>query len=287
MLYIDYTPINHSQGEVNMDALNNKLVISDDRGDCDKFMSLADRVSTSSENIMNNDNMNSHDSGARAERVGFAGIDHTNQNGAEARLVTNSNGSEARLATNSNGAEGRSVTEKFGFSNLDATHKEGFETRENIDRFGLRNSDAIQFFGLKNLEATKDSLKDLLISTKDDLKNVLISQKDDIKDLLISNKNDFKDVLLKNCQVEKDMLLQFKDAQLIAMQNKADLSAQIAECCCENKQLIMERSNHTDELIRKLDEQRVRDELAKTREELIALKIRSTIVPLPVAATAI
>lgn len=257
---------------------------------CGEFMSIADRISTASENVMNNDNANSHDAGARAERVGFAGIDHTNQNGAEGRLVTNQNGSEGRLhtnvngsegrlVTNQNGSEGRSATEKFGFANLDATHKEGFETRENVDRFGLRNNDATQFFGLKNLEATKDALKDTLISNKEDLKNVLISHKDDIKDLLISNKNDFKESILKSCQVEKDMLLQFKDAQLIAMQNKADLAREIAECCCENKALILEQATKTDLLIRQLDENRVRDELAKAREELIALRLRASLTP--------
>lgn len=250
-----------------MDAIvppnNTSLVTSSDHAtnDCAKLMAVSDRISTATENVMNNDNSNAHDAGARAERVGFAGIDHTNQNGVEGRITTNTNAAEARLLVREEGHESRS------------------ETR--------RNADAIERFGLKNLEATKDSLKDMLISSKEDLKNVLISHKDDIKDLLISNKDDFKDILLKNCQMEKDTLLQFKDAQLFAAQNTAAIQASIAECCCENKQLILERANHTDELIRKLDEQRVRDELTKTRDELIALKIRATLAPLPVSTVAI
>lgn len=291
-----------------MDAIvppnNTSLVTSDDnhrrhdygyRDDCGKFLSLADRISTASENVMANDNSNAHHAASTAERIGLASIDHTNQNGAEGRLVTNQNGAEGRGNTDRNGAEvrgsverngaeGRSVSERLGLANLEATRKEGHETRDDVDKFGFRTQDAVERFGVKNLEATKDGLKDLLISTKDDLKNVLISQKDDLKDLLISNKNDFKEVLLKNCQVEKDMLLQFKDAQLIAMQNKADLQAQIAECCCENKELVREQGNQTRDLIRAEMEARLREKLSKTENELIALRVRATLPPALVAA---
>lgn len=185
-------------------------------------------------------------------------------------------GLAAEATAHRNGLANMNATERFGLANLVETAKEGHETRDNIDKFGLRNADAIERFGLANLNATKDSFKDLLISTKDDL-----------RDLLISQKNDFKDVLLKSCQVEKDTLLQFKDAQLFAAQNQAILAAQIAECCCENKSLIIEKANATDALVRQLDKDRIQDELARTREELIALRLRATLPPLPVAAVAI
>lgn len=233
---------------------NTSLIVDDkDRLYCRNNDEVLNRVSTAAENVMNNDNSNAHDAGARAERVGFAGISATERNGAESRGNSHLNSMEARILA----------------------REEGHESRDQI----RRSEDAIERFGLKNLEATKDSLKDILISTKDDLKNVLISQKDDLKDLLISTKNDFKDVLLKNCQIEKDMLLQFKDAQLIAMQNKADLQRQIAECCCENKALIIEKANDTDSLIRKLDEDRVRDQLRKAQGELEALRLRASLLP--------
>lgn len=300
-------PINGQPGfVVNDDHRGSRGNHHDDGG---KFMSLADRISTAAETVMSNDNSNAHHAASTAERIGLAGIDHVNQNGAEGRLVTNNNGSEGRLNTNQNGsegrlvtnqngaeirgntdrngAEGRGVTERFGIANMEATRKEGYETREDVDKFGFRTQDAIERFGLKNLEATKDSLKDILISTKDDLKNVLISQKDDIKDLLISNKNDFKDVMLKNCQVEKDMLIQFKDAQLVAMQNKSDLEKQIAECCCENKELVRDQASITRDLIRSESESRLRDDLRRTQDELTALRIRASLVPPPVAAVSL
>jgi hypothetical protein len=75
-----------------------------------------------------------------------------------------------------------------------------------------------------------------------------------------------------------------KDAALTAAQNAAAIAKQLAECCCANKELIRESRCHTDELVRKLDENRVRDELAKTREELTALRLRASLAPPPVAA---
>lgn len=245
-----------------MDAIvppgNTSLVTND--SDCNRG-----RYHSDAPTIMANDNANAHAAGAQAERVGFAGIDHTNQNGAEGRLVTNQNG-----------VDGRAVSERNGSETRNLVREEGHETRGKVDLLGIRNIDAIERFGLKNLESTKDGFKDLLISMKDDLRDVLISQK-----------NDFKDVLLKSCQVEKDTLLQFKDAQLVAMQNKADLAAQIAECCCENKELVRAEADQTRQLILKLDEQNLRDKLRKAEEELIALRLRSTLPPFPIAAVGV
>lgn len=250
-----------------MDAIippNNQNLVIDDQHRThhkDHTPIILDRISTATENVMNNDNSNAHSALATAERLGLAGVASTERNGAEGRDNTDRNSMEARLAQ----------------------REEHHETRSEI----RRTEDAIERFGLTNLTATKDGLKDLIISMKDDLKNVLISQKDDIKDLLISNKNDFKDVLLKSCQVEKDALLQFKDAQLIAMQNKADLAREIAECCCENKELIRAEADRTRELMRSLDEGNLRDKLRLAQEELIAVRLRSTLVPLPTAAVSL
>lgn len=113
------------------------------------------------------------------------------------------------------------------------------------------------------------------------LKN-FTSSKNGFKDLLISNKNDFKEVLLKTSQVEKDNLLLHKDAQLLALKNKSDLAKEMAHAVCKIESLIIEKSHHTNELIRKLNEQNLRDKLHKIEEELTALKLRVALSPLPV-----
>lgn len=62
---------------------------------------------------------------------------------------------------------------------------------------------------------------------------------------------------------------------------------QLAECCCEQKMLIAEKACQTDALIRQLDGDRIKDERDKLREELIALPLRSGLLPPLVPAVSI
>jgi len=64
----------------------------------------------------------------------------------------------------------------------------------------------------------------------------------------------------------------------LELQRQAD---QIAACAakeramntCELKELILERSHHTDQLLRKLDEERVKQELTDAKQEILALRL--------------
>jgi hypothetical protein len=55
-------------------------------------------------------------------------------------------------------------------------------------------------------------------------------------------------------------------AMMYANTNTSTLAAQIAECCCETK-----------ELIRSIDAQRIRDDLAEARAELLALRTAAAV----------
>lgn len=224
------------------DNYSNRNRGCNDTDHCGEFMTLNNRVSDSAAQVSTNDNINSHHQSANSDRIGYANLNAADRNGADTRT---------------------------------ALRDEANETR-NQARYYSASAERI---GFKNFEATKDALKDVLISTKEDLKNVLISQKDDLRDLLISTKNDFKDLLLKNCDSDKENLLLFKDAQLVAMQNKCDLAEKIAECCCEQKELVREQANLTRELIRHNDAERLRDSYRDVKEELIALKMRASLLP--------
>ena len=288
---------------------------------------IMNRVSTAAENIMNNDNSNAHHLSASVERVGGSILDHVNQNGVEGRLVTNQNGIDTRAAierngeegrntTNVNGLEGRNLTNQNGVEGRALTREEGHETRSDVDKFGFHLASKIDLYGLRNV----DGFKDVLLQNCHDTDKILAATKDGFKDILLQNchntdkiicndNTNFRYTADKLCSIE---LNQAKDTaaiqleaakntaaiQLEASKNKcsieldaakhaAEIAKQLAECCCEMKELVIEKTNGTDDLIRKLDEQRVRDELAKTREELMALKIRATIPPLPVASVCV
>jgi len=88
-------------------------------------------------------------------------------------------------------------------------------------------------------------------------------------------------------QIQLSATIHAKDAALTAAQNASMLAQKIAECCCENKALILESSNKTDNLVRSLEENRLRDARQREHEELVALRLRSSLCPPPVAAVSL
>lgn len=215
--------------------------------------------------------------------------------------TTMHHGLSNRDATERTSDKTQSEVEKFGLSELAA-----ISNAEKYLYAGMsQNAKDILMFSANEFERVK-------LQAAADTASIKHQQYEDSKQLLLQNCGDtdrilsqsafhFKDILLQNCndtasikmQAEihaKDAALAARDLihladkntaaiQIEALKNKEELARQIAECCCENKALILETSHKTEDLVRKLDEQRLRDELAKAREELIGLRIRSTLPP--------
>lgn len=196
--------------------------------------------------------------------------------------------------------------ERFGLRELDA-----ISGAERYLYAGMsQNAKDILMFNASEFERVKLQAAADTASIKhqqyEDSKQLLLQACGNTEKLSTQSANHFKDILLQNCndtaaikmQAEihaRDAALSARDLmhqadkntaaiQLEAFRHKEELARQIAECCCENKALLLETSHKTEDLVRKLDEQRVRDELAKTREELIALRVRSTLTPALVAS---
>ncbi len=60
--------------------------------------------------------------------------------------------------------------------------------------------------------------------------------------------------------------------QLEALKNKNSLSAQLAECCCELKQIVKMSNQHTQQIIQDIENNRVRDALAAANTENLISK---------------
>ena len=59
--------------------------------------------------------------------------------------------------------------------------------------------------------------------------------------------------------------------QLEAVKNKSSLSAQLAECCCELKQIVTSSAQETQKVLQEIENNRIRDALASANtENLIA-----------------
>lgn len=185
------------------------------------------------------------------------------------------------------------VVERHGLHNADAIERSADKTQGVVQKEAHRTQDELEKFGFRELDAISCVSKEvhgaekyLYAGMSQNAKEMLI----EFERTKLEMKNDFKDVLLQACGNAKDAALAARDLmhqadkntaaiQLEAFRHKEALAAQIAECCCEQKELTREKANETQQLLRELDKERIRDELAKTREELIALRIRATLPP--------
>lgn len=144
---------------------------------------------------------------------------------------------------------------------------------QHVDRKGDELRSCIERFELKNLEATKDALKD-----------ILIDQSRKHSEIQLHMAQSFK-------EAEREQLKNFACLQLEAEKNKHALAMEIARSeakCIENschiKEFVSEKCGNTDKLLREQEERRLHSEVEKLREELIALRLRSTLAPAPIAA---
>lgn len=261
----------------------------------DAIGKVADEVCDSSRDIMGS-----------VERVGIMNRDATDRTGVSSRDAIERFGLAGQAVTERTANKTQDEVEKFGLKELEAIN-----SSEKYIYAGMsQNAKDILLFNANEFERVKlqDAANTASIKKQqyEDTKQILLQNCSDSEKILSQMSCNFKDMLLQNCndtssikmQAEihaRDAALFHKDLmhqadkntyaiQLEAFKHHETLARQLAECCCENKALILESSHKTEDLIRNLDEQRVRDELAKTREELIALRVRSTLAPSLVGA---
>ena len=232
---------------------------------------------------------------ASAQRTGFA-AEATSQRG-----FNHADGTAQRMAVAELDAIGKVESEVCDSSRdiLRDIHQADNHITSAVERNSDKTQAEVERFGLSELEAIRSAEKYIYAGISQNAKDILLKSCADTASIKDQSASQFKDILLQNCENAKDAAVtacenvkdliilgdkHYSQIQIEALKNKEELARQIAECCCEQKSLTLETSHATQDLIRKLDEQRVRDELAKTREELIALKLRASLPPVPVAA---
>lgn len=252
--------------------------------------------------------------------MGIAAIDAAEQAGYASTATAERIGLAADATAQRIGLAAESTAQRMAIAELDAVGKVGSDVCDSsrdimrdlhaadnhvsdvVGRTSDKTQAEVERFGLSELEAIRNSERYLYAGMSANAREILLKSCADtmaikdqsanqFKDLLLQNAENAKDAAVTACTNVKDLIIlgdkHYSQIQIEALKNKEELARQIAECCCEQKALALETSHATQDLIRKLDEQRVRDELAKTREELIALRLRASLPPTPVAAVAI
>lgn len=138
-----------------------------------------------------------------------------------------------------------------------------------------------QLESAKNTERIKDQVQDAR-------KELLFHQLDAAKDTLLQFKEAdiraFKIAAAAEktaCDNQRELLLQFKDAQLQAERIAAQHARELAECCCEMKELVKEEAHTTRALINQQEVDRLRERASKAEQQLALLNLQ---IGLPLAA---
>lgn len=232
---------------------------------------------------------------------------------AEERSVTGQFGFQNLNASAGAGAETRADIDRvghalndqvsqFGIAGLNATNSQSEATRGAVFSSSNKDREATSFYGFHNNNSIKDGVKDILLQNACDTASIKAQEACDFKDILLQAANNASAALVDSTKnaaaaalaaavnaadIRLELCKSTNALQLQAAQDKAHIEAKIAECCCENRLLVTEKASQTDALIRKLDEDRYKDELQKTRDALIALQFRATVPPAPVAAVGV
>ncbi len=163
---------------------------------------------------------------------------------------------------------------RIGTLNLQATERTSAENRAALERSHAETRNLVLVEGQANKLATKDAQFELIKKTCE-LERQAADNAGHVKLELCK----FADGLAKqaaeyNAQTQLRISESTGEIQTEALKNKAELSKELAECCCELKEKIDMRSSETQDLIRSIESQRVRDELARINQENTLLKIQ-------------
>ena len=136
---------------------------------------------------------------------------------------------------------------------------------------------ASQMLEAQKLAHQSDSKSDAhfaaIISKNDNQFAALLLEQQKVKECLASQAaNNFAINQLEQQKIKEVITMQLQDAKYEALKNKQDLSKEMAECCCEIKQKVDQRTQDVINTVDTLDRNRLRDEVNTINNENTFLK---------------
>jgi hypothetical protein len=199
----------------------------------------------------------------------------------------------------------RDAIERAGIVANDAANRNGSDVLAAVERHGCENNVSIERSKGDVISAIDKTVGSIETSISRASTDILLSQEKgngDIKQLISETNNltisSSKDIQLELCKVTEKLSLQasenvgkvegcIKDIKshielqvaevisqlhLEALNNIKVLSAQMLECCCELKELVNTTNHATQQLVRELENSRMKDALANANMELMMKK---------------
>jgi len=172
-------------------------------------------------------------------------------------------GLETRLNVGENSQEIRQQAAKLALHVADKVNDEGREGRLGLLRVADKLGDSVEKFGLAGLVATKDLHKD--VEHEFGKLKFLIAK--EVGESKLESAKQYASVLLEAAKAKAEI-------ELEALKNTTKIKDKIAECCAETHMLIKETACETKELVRSVEEKRLRERLEEAQDEARALRFR-------------
>lgn len=248
-----------------------------DRDSCANDMVLLNAVSDSSQHLHNN-----IADGSRAEIKEIADTSRAilKDSADNSRFVGKEVSDASRFLAGEICSTSHDVQEEVCDSTRDVIKEINSRSdaeRATAERLGFSIKDEVERWGYRGVKSTDEASIRSQISFKEQLlelekaKQVLERQAADNR-YTIERQAAENACAIKLLQ-EKSLLETLRHADKLA----ADASRQMAECCCELKSLVSEKAEATDKLILKIEADRIREELANAKQEILALRLRPVV----------
>ena len=169
-----------------------------------------------------------------------------------------------------------SAVERNGAAGVHATERSTNELSNLINH----NSGDIKTAQQSIAGETRKQLSDNHVEVLNSSKDILINENKNTGKILLqassySGQGEL-DIAAVKTKLEIQAAQNVAQVQLEALKNKNSISAQLAECCCELKQIVQNSAQTTQQVLQEIENNRVRDALAAINTENLINRLGSS-----------
>ena len=168
------------------------------------------------------------------------------------------------------------ATERTGAAAVHATER---STNE-LSTMVTHNSGEIKTAQQAIAGETRKQLSENHIEVITSSKDIVINDNQNTGKILLQASQNFGkeelDIAAVRAKLEIQAAQNVASVQLEALKNKNSISAQLAECCCELKQIVQNSAQTTQQVLQEIENNRVRDALAAINTENLITRLGSS-----------
>ena len=213
---------------------------------------------------------------ANNERLGLNINDNVYRSQIATRDAVERNADWARDAVERNSTNIALAVERTGAASVNATER---STNELSNLF-VHNAGEIKVAQQAIAGETRKQLSENHIEVITSGKDILINENKNTGKILLQASTNFGkgelDIAAVKTRLEIQAAQNVAQVQLEALKNKNSISAQLAECCCELKQIVQNSAQTTQHVIQEIENNRVRDALAAINTENLINRLGSS-----------